>query len=338
MPLARKASIARLRPILNGVDLFSMFLGDQLDRVIDAGELRMLPPGAQLFGLGDQADELYVVVEGVLRVSRTPADETTRWATVGCGEVIGGVSLVTGRPRGAAVRVGESPAVVWCLGRSAFHRLLAEVPGYAIELAKALARRVENMQAHLHRRVHESELSGRLAHFDLVSVLQTLIATSQSGVLSIQQADGRTVARVLIEKGTVSRARYGHLHGEDAVQEILLHDEVGTFLFRSRLPSHSEEISPEEISAPSIGLIMDAMRRKDELPRVQARLPAPDVRFRRASAGLTWTDPATEAEAREVHRHLKEPRTADELAEWVPFSTLRLHELLARMYEAGQIL
>jgi CRP-like cAMP-binding protein len=340
LPVARAVKITptEVKAFLRGVDLFDMLLDRILDRVVEAGTVERLPRGATLFKKGDPADRMHVVLSGAIEIARATSEfaEDVPVAYLTPGETIGDMAILTGTVRRSTGRVPES-AEVWTLSRAAFERLATEIPGYCLQIARVFARRMERLITHMRREESQKELAGKLIHFDMPTVIQTLISSNQSGVLTILDEREETLAEVLLLGGTVHRARCGRLEGEDAFYEILLNDEEGEFRFRTESDPQPDLISREPINVAAMSLLMEAMRRKDELPTVQARLPGLDREYRRVKPGLEWSDPETEELANQILEHLRQPMPLEQLAEWVVCSTYTLYEIAAELYDSGQI-
>jgi len=102
-----------LRPRLRRARLWAalhrseMFAGLDRPALLDlqsAFDLVALYGGEVLFKQGDQADSLYIVVSGRLRVVATGNDGSeTRLAELGIGETVGEMGVISGEPRSATV-------------------------------------------------------------------------------------------------------------------------------------------------------------------------------------------------------------------------------------------
>jgi CRP-like cAMP-binding protein len=93
----------------------------------------------------DPSDELFVIVEGRLKVVSAGADgRDTALAIMGPGEVIGEVPLLDGSPRSATVAALE-PCELLVIRREPFLKLLESSPRIAIELLRVLAMRLRRL-------------------------------------------------------------------------------------------------------------------------------------------------------------------------------------------------
>ena len=112
----------------------------EAETLATAGEMLYLQDGALLFDAGDRADGFYVVLEGILEVRV----EGKTLASLGAGEVVGEMGLVTADRRSAAV-VAVAEGSVWHLGSAGFEALLQSgdpmATGILLGIARDMGRR-----------------------------------------------------------------------------------------------------------------------------------------------------------------------------------------------------
>ena len=98
--LAAKAIVEQLRatPLFGG-------LGDeQLERLVEMGEIVDLPSGTRLIGEGEPADALFVVLDGELDVTKRSGTSEIPVARVGPGSLQGEIAALEGGRRLASVQ------------------------------------------------------------------------------------------------------------------------------------------------------------------------------------------------------------------------------------------
>jgi CRP/FNR family cyclic AMP-dependent transcriptional regulator len=103
---------------------------------------RRLPAGATLCHEGDFGDTLYLVVQGMLQISKRViqgADKVI--ATLGVGQYAGELSLLTGAQRSATMRAVEDTEVIE-IDQEAFLQLLHDQPQVGLDLMRQLAHRL----------------------------------------------------------------------------------------------------------------------------------------------------------------------------------------------------
>lgn len=104
----------------------------QLRRLVSLGAVERIPARHMLLQEGDQADRVYVLLEGQLRVctssgSNERVGERVELRTLGPGEVFGELALLEGGRRSASVEALEE-STVFALDPASFRDLLHESP------------------------------------------------------------------------------------------------------------------------------------------------------------------------------------------------------------------
>jgi len=114
-------------------------------------------------------------------------------------------------------------------------------------------------------------LSGDLELFGLPGLLQTLSGSSVTGVLTLINKQGKTEAAVLLENGMFRGAQYKHLKAAHALYQLLELPFPGTFAFTARPDVAS--LPPAAPARELMGVILEGVRRHDELKRAMALVP-----------------------------------------------------------------
>jgi CRP/FNR family transcriptional regulator, cyclic AMP receptor protein len=116
-------------------------LGELSDKDVDwmmaAGKRERIPPGAALIQEGKPVEALYIVLEGLLRVSVESAG-SRELARLGSGEIIGEMSFVDARPPSATVKALEN-SMVLSISRSQLAAKLEREADFAARFYRALA-------------------------------------------------------------------------------------------------------------------------------------------------------------------------------------------------------
>ena len=131
--------------VLRGVDLFKDLTDNQLDRLVGIAVELAFPEGP-IIKDNDDADGLYIIKSGMLKVSKGSADTLGIEAVLAIlrpGNSFGEISLIDGLPRSANV-VAMGPVVCYFLPRDAFMLMLKETPEIAFALLPALASMVRS--------------------------------------------------------------------------------------------------------------------------------------------------------------------------------------------------
>ena len=176
-------------------------------------------------------------------------------------------------------------------------------------------------------------LAGDLEVFGLPELLQTLSQAESSGRLVLRDRSGRATAELLLRKGQVREGRVRKLVLPDAFYQLLETPQPGTFEF-NRLAT---EAVPDGDAYNVMGLLMEGMRRYDELQR--ARVLAPDHTFLR-STGNRPSPPPEETDGgfiRDLWRQVKDGGTPSQCEEAIPADAYRIRGLLAHWLAEGSL-
>jgi CRP-like cAMP-binding protein len=131
--LAREAKIE----LLKRVPLFEECSRRELREISAVADEIVVPAGTALAREGKSGRELVIIVEG-------SADVTKRGRkinTVGSGDFVGEIAVVTDTPRTASVKTTQ-PTHALVLTRRDFRTLMKRVPSIQIKVLETLARRL----------------------------------------------------------------------------------------------------------------------------------------------------------------------------------------------------
>lgn len=137
----------RLRdtPLFGGLD------EEELRRLCEMGEIVDLEPGSLLLREGDEADALYVVLDGQLEVTKRSGRSEIPLARVGPGALQGELAALEGGRRLASVRA-VTPAEVLRIPVAAVRELLAAGPDVALAVIRTAVGRLRSMEITLRER------------------------------------------------------------------------------------------------------------------------------------------------------------------------------------------
>lgn len=122
---------------------------------------RRLLAGATLCREGDFGDTMYLVVEGSLQISKRVIEGAEKvLATLGVGQYVGELSLLTGAQRNATVRAVEDTEVVE-IDQAAFMQLLREQPQVGLDIMQQMAHRLRETTEDLILTALEAALAQR---------------------------------------------------------------------------------------------------------------------------------------------------------------------------------
>jgi CRP/FNR family cyclic AMP-dependent transcriptional regulator len=113
----------------------------QLVELCGPTELILIRPGEFLFREGDEAQSLYIVKKGSLRIM----SGSVVYETVMAGGVVGEMALIEdGAPRSASV-LAVNHAELWEIDTDTFRSMVATNPNFALMIMRVMARRLRIM-------------------------------------------------------------------------------------------------------------------------------------------------------------------------------------------------
>lgn len=124
--------------LLRKIPLFSHCTKAQVVAIANFADLIEMPAGTQLIREGAQGGDFMVIVEGAVDVTR----KGRRINTLGSGDFIGEMALISGGPRNATVTTTKHTSLLAVTERQ-FWELLESVPKIQLSVLKALGERLQ---------------------------------------------------------------------------------------------------------------------------------------------------------------------------------------------------
>ena len=246
-----------------------------------------LPAAEMIYNAGDPGDTLYIINRGVVEL----LDETGRAAGpatfLSRGDIFGEVEVFTEQPRRHGVRTCEAVSLQ-CFKRDDFAEIVQRLPTFFRFLCDELAHRLAVAPVGAPAPVRCLQLSGSLANFDLVTIYQTIVNSSQTGELSIRSDAGDLISTFHFEAGQPRSGVFDHLIGEEAFWQLFLAEEIpGTFAFSSRGEAPVEPVQEPEITRAPGEMLIHALQGRDEIHALKRELPDPAVILERHKPHLS---------------------------------------------------
>lgn len=146
--------------ILRGLPYFSDLPDELLSGVCDKSDQLDIAPDKVIIEEGTSSEEMYVVVDGELVVTKTTGDKDLVLARLGPGEVVGEMALLDQAPRTATVTASQKSRVIR-IPVSAFEELLQD-PRLVRRMFKTVTYRLRDIEITLR---HEERMAalGRMA-------------------------------------------------------------------------------------------------------------------------------------------------------------------------------
>jgi CRP-like cAMP-binding protein len=113
-------------------------------RPLPLSKQRRLAAGELLFMQGDQADSLFLVTEGSLRIFMRDGTRTVDLTQIQVGEIIGEMAILDPAPRAASAQATVPTAVIEISAQD-LHQQLDQLPGWMNSLIRTLSQRLRDM-------------------------------------------------------------------------------------------------------------------------------------------------------------------------------------------------
>lgn len=318
---------------LRDADLFREMPDSVIRTIVSQASTVDFGAGDLVVRKGDPGDRLFVVKSGVVEVAN-PADGPPL-AYLGRGDCFGELALLTGSDRNADVRVPQQ-AELLVIDRSLFEDLMLNHPGFGSQLAIILAHRLVGVLENLPGRKTKKELQGDLQYFDLATVVQTLISSAQTGVMTLSTRED-LLAKLYFQNGNIYRANFGERRGDEAVHHLFQTQLDGEFLFESRNVDTVVDGPDPGITIPAMALMMDSVRLQDELKVLMEELPSLTAVVERNADTLSWNDDEAQAHARQIWGCLHAPLSVGEIFERAHSCGYHTALIITRLLQTEQI-
>lgn len=159
---------------------FPEFAPGDLETLACCGVVRTYPKNTLLISEGDPSHELYIVLNGTVRVFASEKDgREVTLSMAGSGAYFGELGLIDDAPRSASVMTLETSKIA-VVSKVDFHRCLSAHPELAMKLMRALTHRVRTLTERL-RNIALLDVYGRIARTFME------LATECDGKLTINQ-------------------------------------------------------------------------------------------------------------------------------------------------------
>jgi hypothetical protein len=177
-------------------------------------------------------------------------------------------------------------------------------------------------------------LTGELEFFGLPSILQSLADMRATGMLTLTSKLKQVIAKAIFVDGKFANAQTKHIRGVDALYETLERPAAGSFAF---VPYPPERFKNETKHREVVGVLMEGIRRSDELQQLIAVVPD-EMTFTKTDVKPTpheeETDPAL---VREVWLKASSGIPVAECEKQLPTDGYRVRRLLSHWVEQGAL-
>jgi CRP-like cAMP-binding protein len=240
--------------LLSHFSIFKTLNEENLKDFVSMLRLRKYVANDCIIREGDPGRNLFIILSGLVDVLDKDGHSITQLRN---GEVFGEMSLISGDPVGATIKVMESTTVLYIRGQD-FLKVLNRFPSLQMYFARLLSRRLAKSNVMISKEF-ASGVTGTLQQMPPAELFQTLNYNQKTGTLKLNLANG--LAELAFRGGGILTARYGHLDGKSAFFTIL-REQHGRFHF---VPG----LTDSEMALPELGmfmeLLMEGLRQIDEV-------------------------------------------------------------------------
>jgi CRP/FNR family transcriptional regulator, cyclic AMP receptor protein len=259
----------------------------ELKAIGELSRVRHLGEGETIYSIGDPGDALFIINRGVVEVIQSAAQKSAPTAYLSRGDILGEVETLSGLLRKHMARACE-PVSVQCFQRKDFPELIRRVPSFFHFVSNQLALRLAQARDLALTQSHCLELSGNLANFDLITVYQTIVNSSQTGQLRISNPNSELISAFFFEQGQPRGGQFEHLTGEEAFWQLFVNEHlVGTFTFSTDALPGKDWIQSERITKNASEMLINALQGRDEFAELKQRL-TDGATLERRKENLDW--------------------------------------------------
>lgn len=261
----------------------------ELSQVVHLEEGAMLESGHQA------GDALYIINRGAVEVIHGDPQhqEGQAMSYLSRGDMFGETSAMSGIPSRNSFKACESTSLQ-CFRKRDFNELMRRVPAFFYYISTQLASRLIQVSDMTFMQSNCLELSGNLSNFDLVTIYQTVLNSSQTGQLSIMNAKGEKVGTFYFERGEPKFGQYFNLLGEQAFWQLFLHDKLtGTFSFQLCDEPPANLRGGQIVQRHPTDMLISALQYRDEFKHILETAPDPACIVRRSKLNLIWDGDAS---------------------------------------------
>ncbi|MEJ2039303.1 MAG: cyclic nucleotide-binding domain-containing protein [Desulfosarcinaceae bacterium] len=245
--------VTTIASLLSNFSIFRTLSESNLKDLVSLLRLRKYAPQDCIINKGDPGKNLFIILSGLVDVVDEDGISITKLRN---GEVFGEMSLISGDPVGATIRVLEPTTVLYIRGQD-FLKVLNRFPSLQMYFARLLSRRLAKSNVMITKEF-SSGMAGTLVQMPPVELFQTLNYNQKTGILKLNLASGP--AFFTFRGGGIIKAEYGRKKGKTAFFSVL-GEKDGRFHFIPGLPD-------AEMALPEIGmfmeLLMEGLRKLDE--------------------------------------------------------------------------
>jgi hypothetical protein len=179
-----------------------------------------------------------------------------------------------------------------------------------------------------------ASLTGALEFFGLPSVVQSLSEMRATGMLTLMNKQKQAAAKLVFVDGKFLNAQMGQIRGDEALYQALERPLTGSFAF---VPYPPEKLVSDIVPREIMGLLLEGMRRNDELQRFIALVPDEMTLTKTNVKPMPHEDEADPALVREVWIKASSGANIAECERQLATDSFRVRRLVAHWLEQGAL-
>lgn len=156
------SELAEKAALLRQVDLFESVPADDLESLCHSVHTAHYADGQRIFAEGDEGDSVYVIQDGVVKISTAHSGEEHVISTCYTGDIVGELALLDGRPRSATASA-SGPTTLLMISRDEFLRFILGRPKVMLALLDTLTMRARRLSGIVESNI---EFLGKMARGD----------------------------------------------------------------------------------------------------------------------------------------------------------------------------
>ncbi|MBW2590471.1 MAG: cyclic nucleotide-binding domain-containing protein, partial [Deltaproteobacteria bacterium] len=208
-----QSNIGAIASLLSKFSIFQSIDEHNLKDLIPFLKLRKFAPNDLIIKKGDTGRNLFIVASGKVEVLN---EDEISMSVLEKGEVFGEMSLISGNPVGATIKV-LSPATVLSIKGEDFVKVLKKSSSLQMYFNRLLTRRLAESNIFMSEEL-ASGMSGQLSEIPPPELFQNLNTNQKTGFLNLSLSRGE--AKLSFMDGNLISAEYDDIKGKEAFFKI----------------------------------------------------------------------------------------------------------------------
>jgi len=226
----------QISKVLKKVPIFRMLGKESIDFIVERLKFKAYDKDSVICKVGDPGDTMFIVITGEVDIIIDTDDGVEQVvATLGAGDYVGEMALLTGGTRSATVKAVEE-SEMFLLHKDDFDVILERFPSISLSMGKIMSKRLRETLAKATRLPaagagKDPGLSGSLSDKPIVQLISFCESNSLTGTLTLKRGSEEGVFDW--RRGEVVAVHLGDKRDDSALDELLTWVE-GEFAIKSK--------------------------------------------------------------------------------------------------------